>query len=103
VAYWTLLAGWMLGAVLTISHVRGGFLTNYLADLVFPPWYYIVTRGLWSRKRGVPRLLLWFGHSPERTAISIFLVGAASELSQRYWPQGFNNKKAKASIRRKKK
>ncbi|MCI0696320.1 hypothetical protein L0337_30495 [candidate division KSB1 bacterium] len=82
-AYWTLFAGWIVGAALTMSRMRGGFLTSYLADLVFPPWYYIVMRGLSTGKQRVPRLLRWFGHSPERAAIAIFLVGTASELSQR--------------------
>src|SRR5262245_30239473 len=80
-AYWTLFASWVIGAALSIKRVHAGFLTNYLADLAFPPWYYIVMRGLASRK--VPSLLRWFGHSPERAAVSIFVVGLASELSQR--------------------
>ncbi len=88
VSYWILFACWVLGAALDMMHVRGGFLTNYLADLTFPPWYYIVIRGLSSGKDRVPRLLRWFGQSPERTAISIFLVGAATEISQLYWPRG---------------
>lgn len=71
-----------------MARVRGGFMTSYLADLLFPPWYYIVVRGLASRGSRVPFLLRWFGRSPERAAISILVVGTASEFSQRYWPSG---------------
>src|SRR5262245_7799333 len=88
IAYWTLLPGWLLGAALTMNRVRGGFLTNYLADILFPPWYYIVARGLASRQGKGPPLLRWFGHSPERAAVSIYLVGVVSELSQIWWPRG---------------
>ena len=46
IAYWTLLIGWVVGAVLNMAHVHGGFFTNYLADVAFPPWFYIFIRGL---------------------------------------------------------
>jgi hypothetical protein len=87
-SYWILFVCWILGAGLGMLHIRGGFLTNYLADLSFPPWYYIVMRGLYSGKVRVPRLLRWFGKSPARSAVSIFLVGLISEVSQIYWPRG---------------
>ena len=91
IAYWTLLAGSVIGVVLNMNRVRGGFLTNYLADVAFPPWYYIYIRGLWPKKERLPRLILfgdWFGRSPERASISIFAVGTAMELSTIYWPHG---------------
>jgi hypothetical protein len=88
VAYWALLAGWVLAAVLNMARARGGFLTNYMADLANPPWLYIGFRGLQSSEGRSRFLLQWFGRTPERTAISIFLVGAAAEVSQRYWPKG---------------
>ena len=37
IAYWVLLVCWVMGAALNMARVHGGFLTNYLADLTFPP------------------------------------------------------------------
>jgi hypothetical protein len=88
VAYWTLFAGWILGVGLTMAHVRVEFLTSYLADLLFPPWFYIVLRRLTPQKRRLSIMIRWFGQSPERAVVSIFLVGVTSELSSRYWPRG---------------
>ena len=92
IAYWILLIGWILGAGLFMARFRGGFFTNYLADLTFPPWYYIYLRGHSSKTGDIPSLILfgkWFGQSPERAAISIFIVGVVSELKTLYWPNGF--------------
>jgi hypothetical protein len=36
----------------------------------------------------VPFLLRWFGRTAERAAVSIFLVGVVTEVSQLYWPRG---------------
>ena len=83
-ASWILLFTWVVGAAMSMWHVHGGFLTNYLADLTFPPWYYIVTRGLTTTGKKPPFLLRWFGVSAGRTATSILLVGVASEIAQRY-------------------
>jgi hypothetical protein len=83
-AYWTLFVAWIAGAAMNMWHVHGGFLTNYLADLAFPPWYYIVIRGQTTTGRKVPFLLRWFGASAGRAAISILLAGTAYELGQRY-------------------
>jgi hypothetical protein len=68
--------------------VRGGFLTNYLADLTFPPWFYIFMRGLTTGQRRGPRLLRPLGRTRETAAISLLLVGIVSELRQLYWPTG---------------
>jgi hypothetical protein len=90
-AFWILLPGWITGAVLFMARFHGGFLTDYLADLTFPPWFYIYVRGLPTDKNKIPRLLIfgkWFGASPERASVSIFLVGLVSELMTRYWPKG---------------
>jgi hypothetical protein len=69
-------------------HVHGGFLTNYLADLVVPAQLYVMTRGLAERepRRTLVRRLL--GGAPERVAGELFLASAATEVSQRYWPHG---------------
>jgi hypothetical protein len=83
-AYWTLLVSWVLGAAMNMWHMHGGFLTNYLADLTFPPWYYIVIRGLSTTGKKPPFLLRWFGVSAVRAAISILIAGVAYEMGQRY-------------------
>ena len=72
-----------------MARVNGGFLTNYLSDLTFPPWFYIYIRGLWNNENRIPKLVLfgdWFGLSPERASVSIFLVGAIAEIMTKYWP-----------------
>ena len=86
-----LLAAWVLGAVLFMARVKGGFLTNYLSDLAFPAWFYIYLRGLAredGRLPGVPLFADWFGRSPERAFISVFLIGAITELKTLYLPTG---------------
>jgi len=91
IAFWILFLAWIVGALLNMNRFKGGFLTNYLADVAFPPWYYIYLRGLWSTSKKTPQVILfgtWFGQTPERAAISIFLVGAISEVITLYWPNG---------------
>ena len=91
IAYWTLFICWVSGAGLGMIHFHGGFLTNYLADLTFPPWFYIFIRGKTINKEVIPRLLLvgtWFGRSPERTSISIFVIGVLTEVKTFYLPHG---------------
>lgn len=88
IAYWALLACWVIAGVLNMAHVRGGFLTSYLADLTIPAWLYILARGLWTEKATKSRLLIWLGRSPERALISIFVASAATELSTIFWPRG---------------
>jgi hypothetical protein len=91
IAFWLLLSAWVLGAGLNMAHVHGGFLTNYLADLAFPPWFYIYIRGLWKNSPELPKLVFfgdWFGKTPERASLSIFAVGVIIELKTLYWPGG---------------
>jgi hypothetical protein len=83
-AYWTLFFAWISGAAMNMWHVHGGFLTNYLADLAFPPWYYIVIRGLTTTGKKPPFLLRWFSVSAGRALISILLSGVVYEMGQRY-------------------
>lgn len=87
VAYWLLFAAFVATAALNMLHVRGGILTNYAADVVVPAWLYITTRGLHQATPTghLPRLIGW---SPELTAAVLFLGSTATELAQRYWPQG---------------
>jgi hypothetical protein len=91
IAFCSLLVCWVLGAGLDMIRFHGGFLTNYLADLTFPPFYYIFIRGKIYKKETIPDLLFvgnWFGISPERASISIFIVGVLMELKTLYWPHG---------------
>lgn len=91
IVYWLLLMAWITGAWLSMARVNGGFLTNYLADLTFPAWYYIYLRGLSSSNNRLPQLLIfkdWFGVSPERASLSIFTVGIISEVMTLIWPTG---------------
>jgi len=87
VAYYALLVAWLGCAVLVMNRVRGGFLTNYGADVTQPAWLYIVARGLSDPGRRT-RVQRWFGTTPERTAAVIFLASVLTEVSQRYWPAG---------------
>lgn len=90
-AFWILLICWIFVAGLDMILLHGGFLTNYLADLTFPAWFYIFIRGKIKEGEDIPHLLLvgnWFGKSPERASISIFIVGVLTELKTFYWPQG---------------
>ncbi len=83
--YWILMFCWIIGALLSMNKISAGFLSNYLSDITFPPWFYIQLRGL-NRldRRPMSGLLFgnWFGLSPWRAGISIFIVGLISELLQ---------------------
>lgn len=87
-AYYLLLVAWVGCAVLVMKKIRAGVITNYGADLTQPAWLYVAFRDLHGSGR--LRLLNRFvGSTPERAALSIFFVGVATEVSQRYWPSGF--------------
>ena len=78
---------WVICGILVMQQVPAGFLTNYGADLTQPAWLYIVSRGLTHPgKRNVYSRI--FGTSLELPAILIFVAGALTEFSQRYWPNG---------------
>lgn len=87
-AYRVLTALFLLTAVLNMAHVRGGFLTNHLADLACPAWLYVVIRGLVPMSPRARRVYWWVGRSPERAAVLLFLGSTATEVSQLYWPRG---------------
>jgi hypothetical protein len=79
----------MVGAgVLNVLHVRGGFLTNHLADLTIPAWLYIASRGLHTRSPRRTLIRRTLGRSAEFAAVSLFAASAATEVSQRFWPHG---------------
>jgi hypothetical protein len=91
IAYWILLISWVTGAVLFMARIKGGFLTNYLSDLTFPAWFHIHIRGLSTKDGQLPNILIfkdWFGVTPNRSIISILIVGIISELKTYYWPTG---------------
>jgi hypothetical protein len=88
IAFWILLVAWIIGAALNTYRAHGSFFTNYLADLTFPPWFYIFIRNLGPAKRKALRPFQWFGRTPSRAFISIFLVGVITEVSSNYWPNG---------------
>jgi hypothetical protein len=77
----------MLCAILDMNHIRGGFLTNYGADLTLPPWLYIVIRSLDNPKRA-SWLRRYLGRTPELATGVLFLASAATEISQYFWPKG---------------
>lgn len=91
IAYWTLFISWVIGAGLFMARYNGGFLTNYLSDLTFPAWFYIHIRGLRTETRDLPNTYFfkqWFGQTPERASLSIFLVGVVTEFKTLIWPTG---------------
>lgn len=88
IAYWALFVCWVTGAALFMARVNGGFLTNYLADLTFPPYFYIALRGKLTGRPMVISVIRGFGKTPLRAALSIFLFGAITEVSSYFWPLG---------------
>src|SRR3990172_6769965 len=86
-SYRLLTIAWVLGAVLAFKQQEDGLVSSYLADVTNPPWLYIFLRGLAFRTDKFPRFLKWFGETPTRTAVSIFLVGIAYEFGQLLWPR----------------
>ena len=77
-----------MSAALNLLHLRAGFLTNHLADLVVPAWLYVAARGLQSDGRRSTFIQRTIGRTPELAAVSLFTASALTELSQRYWPHG---------------
>jgi hypothetical protein len=89
-AYWALIGAFYLTAALNLLHVRGGFLTSYLADLTVPPLLYVISRRLVpNRRRWFVPLMQWAGRTPERAALFFFLASSGTEVSQVFWPRGF--------------
>lgn len=83
IAYYMLLALWIIGALLFMYRIKAGFLNSYLSDVAFPPWFYIYLRGLHrsdQRIATIPIFGQYFGKTAWHAGISIFLVGMVSEL-----------------------
>ncbi|HOP05661.1 MAG TPA: hypothetical protein PLF13_00075 [candidate division Zixibacteria bacterium] len=88
IVFWVLFVCWVVGAALNMTRVHGGFFTDYLADLTFPPFFYIVLREKVTGRPMVIRAVQRFGKTPLLAAVSIFLVGAIAEVSSYFWPIG---------------
>ena len=88
ITYWLLTAAFVGTAALNLLHVRGGFLTSYLADLTVPAWLYVIVRGLAGVRPSNP-LTRFIGANAERAAIALFVASTATEISQIVWPHGF--------------
>jgi len=88
IAYWMLAAAFIATAALNMGHVRGGFLTNHLADLVVPALLYVTARGLADPAPKQTLLRRTVGATPEAAAAILFIASAATEFSQIYWPKG---------------
>jgi hypothetical protein len=70
-----------------MSHVRGGLLTSYGADLTLPAWLYILVRSLDNPHRQTA-LHRFLSRTPELAAGAIFLASTMTEISQYFWPMG---------------
>ena len=88
VAYYVLFIAFLGTAALNMLHVRGGFLTNYTADLVVPAWLYVASRGLHSPRGRETLIQRAIGRTPEIAALSLFTASTLTEVSQRFWPHG---------------
>jgi hypothetical protein len=86
-ARWALFAVWIAAAAANMARIRGGFLTNYAADLAVPAWLYVVLREQAAEGRK-HRLLPWAGRSAEATGAMIFTGAALTEFAQHFWPRG---------------
>ena len=88
VAFYLLFVAMIGAGVLNVLRIRGGFLTNHLADLTGPAWLYIASRGLHTRNPRRTLIRRTVGRSAESAAVSLFVASAATELSQLFWPHG---------------
>jgi hypothetical protein len=88
VAFYLLFIAMIGAGTLNALHVRGGFLTNHLADLAVPAWLYIASRGLHTRDSRRTLIRRTVGRSAGFAAVSLFVASAATEVSQRFSPHG---------------
>src|SRR3954469_6784738 len=72
------MAAALVSAGLEMSHVHGGIITSYGADLFGTMWFYAIIR-----LRGSDRASRGWAASPARVAAVTFALGAASEVAQR--------------------
>lgn len=86
--YWALTLAFIVSAVLNLAHLRAGFLTNHLADVVVPAWLYLIARSLYPGGRSTTFIARTIGRTPARTALVLFAASTITEFSQRAWPHG---------------
>jgi hypothetical protein len=89
VAHYLLFAAFLGTAALNMLRIRGGFFTNYAADLAVPAWLYVASRGSHSLSGRQTFLQRAIGRTPELAALSLFIASALTEFSQLIWPHGF--------------
>ena len=83
--HYVLLSGVIITGALNMLEVRGGFTTNYLADIIIPPLLYINTVKLPSKRFQV---LIFLSEKPLLTAVLIFAGSTFTEVCQIFWPRG---------------
>lgn len=87
VAYWFLVAAFVVTAWISYRRIPAGFLSTHAADLTCPALLYVTMRGLHgSSPNALGRI---FAATPERAAAVLFGGSTLTELSQIWWPQGF--------------
>ena len=86
--YWGLSLAFFGAAALNVLHVRAGFFTNHLADVVVPAWLYVIARSLQPGGRRTSFMARTVGRTPARAALSILAASAITEFCQRSWPHG---------------
>jgi len=70
----------LFSVALQMNEVRGGFLTNYLADLAGPVWLY----GTLRLDKTILRFIVPWTRSPLFAALFVFSVGTAWEVCQAF-------------------
>ena len=88
VTYYLLFAAFLMAAALNMLHMRLGFFTTDLADVVVPAWLYIAWRGLVSPGGRTTLIQRTLGRTPAIAAVSLFIASTITEISQRFWPHG---------------
>ena len=82
---YVLFSGVIITGALNMLEVRGGFATNYLADIIIPPLLYINTVKLPAKRF---KVLAYLSEKPLLTAILIFAGSTFTEICQIFWPRG---------------
>jgi hypothetical protein len=82
---YVLFSGVIITGALNMLEVRGGFATNYLADIIIPPLLYINTVKLLAKRF---KVLAYLSEKPLLTAILIFAGSTFTEICQIFWPRG---------------
>ena len=88
IAHYALFAATIGTGALNMLRVRGGFLTNHLADVAVPAWLYIASRGLHSRSLRRTFIQRTIGRTPPAAALILFVASTCTEVSQYFWPHG---------------